>query len=144
MNRQYITENEKLRILNLHKGLIYEQEMATVTTSTTQPVANQAKQVTNYTVQQLQQLLNDKGYNVGRADNVLGTNTLTGIQNALSNLTPQTPKLAQPELQQTNKELSNKPIDTKTTTGVVTKDGKVTDVTTNTIPTKKLAAGEDF
>lgn len=144
MNRQYITENEKLRILNLHKGLIYEQEMATVTTSTTQPIANQAKQVTNYTVQQLQQLLNDKGYNVGRADNVLGTNTLTGIQNALSNLTPQTPKLAQPELQQTNKELSNKPIDTKTTTGVVTKDGKVTDVTTNTIPTKKLAAGEDF
>lgn len=54
-------------------------------------ITEQQQGEVNYTIQQLQQLLNSKGYNVGKDDGVLGNNTLNGILKALgtSNVTAQ-------------------------------------------------------
>ena len=68
MIKNYITEDEKSRILNLHnKFRINEQN------------DNQV----DYTIRQLQELLNNKEFNVGKADGYLGPNTLRQIKAAL-------------------------------------------------------------
>lgn len=51
-------------------------QQGTATASTQQPVSN-------YTVNQLQDLLKQKGFNVGTSDGIVGKNTWTGIESAL-------------------------------------------------------------
>ena len=68
MRKYYINESEKSRILNLHNKFRINEEND-----------NQ----TDYTIQQLQELLNSKGFNVGKADGYLGPITLRQIKAAL-------------------------------------------------------------
>lgn len=74
MNRFRISESERNQILDLHKNLILNEQ------TTTPPAAIP----TNYTIKQLQELLNSKGFNVGIADGKAGAKTLAGIQQALA------------------------------------------------------------
>ena len=92
MKRFNITESDRNEILDLHRrAMINEVETGVavpVTTAelvggktiTNTPVA----QATNYTIQQLQDLLNQRGYNLGKADGYLGKNSLAQIQAALT------------------------------------------------------------
>jgi len=122
MKKLLISESEKSRILNLHKGfsinedstnpsslidpIAYAQSVlnpqqpgATQTNVATSGVkvpetnlqytggktqSNVESKPVNYTIKQLQQLLNSKGYNVGTADGIMGKNTLNGIKSALA------------------------------------------------------------
>ena len=97
MKRFTITESDRNEILTLHRrAMINEAETSTgvqvpVTTAelvggktVTNAPATPAAQVTNYTIQQLQDLLNQRGYNVGIADGSLGKNTLAQLQAALT------------------------------------------------------------
>jgi hypothetical protein len=97
MKRFTITESDRNEILTLHRrAMINEAETSTgvqvpVTTAElvggktmTNATATPAAQVTNYTIQQLQDLLNQRGYNVGIADGSLGKNTLAQLQAALN------------------------------------------------------------
>jgi hypothetical protein len=72
-----LSESELRRLVKktINEKLLYEQAQ-------TQPQ--------DYTIQQLQNLLNKKGYNVGTVDGKAGQNTLKGINAALSKVTPST------------------------------------------------------
>jgi hypothetical protein len=88
MKSLYLTESERQQILNLHKSKMLSEQVpaagAAAPTSTPAPATGAAPAaVTNYTVQQLQQLLISKGYNVGSADNQLGKGTLAQIEAAV-------------------------------------------------------------
>jgi hypothetical protein len=179
MKKLLISESEKSRILNLHKGFSINEDSTNPSslidpiayaqsvlnpqepgdTQTNFPVSNvkvpetnlqytggktqsnvESKPV-NYTIKQLQQLLNSKGYNVGTADGIMGKNTLNGIKSALakvqSNVAASTaqqaaqselPKqtkvedLPVPERQQTEPEIKYSPA---VSGQVVNKSGKI-------------------
>ena len=76
MNRFIISENERNNILGLHKNFLLSEQATTPPLTTTAP--------TNYTIKQLQELLNSKGFNVGIADGKAGAKTLAGLQQALA------------------------------------------------------------
>jgi hypothetical protein len=126
MKSLYLTESEKQQILNLHKSrMLSEQAPAT-------PAPAPAK-VTNYTIQQLQTLLNSKGYNVGAADNQLGKGTLAQIEAAVKVAKGGTP--AAPAATTSLPAPTIAPMDVKKPTGLQTDaSGKVTSVTTATVP----------
>jgi hypothetical protein len=92
MKRFNITESERNEILDLHrKAMINEAETGVAVPAVNaelvggKTVTNTpAAQTTNYTIQQLQDLLNQRGYNLGKADGYLGKNSLTQIQAALT------------------------------------------------------------
>lgn len=74
MKRRIILSESELKGLirsTINKNLLYEAPQ-------------------NYTIQQLQTLLNSKGYSVGIADGKAGENTLKGINGALSKVAPTT------------------------------------------------------
>jgi hypothetical protein len=95
MTRFRITESDRNEILELHKKYKINEastgvavpatnaEMVGGKTVTNTP-AVPATQVQNYTITQLQDLLNQRGYNVGKADGFFGKNTLAQIQAALA------------------------------------------------------------
>jgi hypothetical protein len=130
MKSLYLTESEKQQILNLHKSrMLSEQAPATAPTK-----------VTNYTVQQLQQLLISKGYNVGAADNQLGKGTLAQIETAVKVAKGGTP--AAPAATTSLPAPTKAPMDVKKPIGLQTDaSGKVTSVTTATVPGTPAATG---
>lgn len=103
MKRFRITESERNDILRQHRSFLINEQTQTTqptnsgvsvppppppaggqqTTQQQQP-AQQPVQQTNYTIKQLQELLNQKGYNVGTADGNAGPKTLAGLQQALN------------------------------------------------------------
>jgi len=94
MKSLYITESEKQHILNLHKSKMLSEQVPAAGATT--PPATVPAKVTNYTVQQLQQLLISKGYNVGAADNQLGKSTLAQIEAAVKAAKGGTPAATTP------------------------------------------------
>jgi hypothetical protein len=138
MKSLYLTESEKQQILNLHKSrMLSEQAPATPAPAPATPATAPAK-VTNYTIQQLQTLLNSKGYNVGAADNQLGKGTLAQIEAAVKVAKGGTP--AAPAAPQVAPATIS--MDTKKATGLQTgQSGNVTGVTTATVPGTPAATG---
>jgi hypothetical protein len=160
MKSLYLTESERQQILNLHKSRMLLKEdpttpaagttpaASTTTTpaagtpaagttpaasTTTTPATGTPAAVTNYTVQQLQQLLISKGYNVGSADNQLGKGTLAQIEAAVKAAKSGTP--AAPAATTSLPAPVIAPLaGTQKTTGLQTDaSGKVTGGTTTTI-----------
>ena len=153
MKSLYLTESEKQQILNLHKSRMLSEQApatpatgtpatgtpatgapATGTPATGTPATGTQTQATNYTVQQLQQLLISKGYNVGAADNQLGKGTLAQIEAAVKAAKGGTP--AAPASTTSLPAPVIAPLaGTQKTTGLQTDaSGKVTGVTTATVP----------
>jgi hypothetical protein len=142
MKSLYLTESERQQILNLHKSKMLSEQVpaagAAAPTSTPAPATGAAPAagttpaaVTNYTVQQLQQLLISKGYNVGSADNQLGKGTLAQIEAAVKAAKSGTP--AAPAATTSLPAPVIAPLDTKKVTGLQTDtSGKVTGVSTTT------------
>ena len=144
MKSLYLTESERQQILNLHKSKMLSEQVpaagAAAPTSTPAPATGAAPAagttpaaVTNYTVQQLQQLLISKGYNVGSADNQLGKGTLAQIEAAVKaskSGTPAAPAATTSLPAPVIASLAG----TQKTTGLQTDaSGKVTGVSTTTI-----------
>jgi len=135
MKSLYLTESEKKHILNLHKSRMLLKEDPTTpaagttpaASTTTTPATGTPAAITNYTIQQLQTLLNSKGYNVGTADNQLGKNTLTQIEAAVKVAKGGTP--AAPAAPAAPAPI---PMDTKSVTSLQTSGEKVTGVKTAT------------
>jgi phage-related protein len=110
MKRFNITESDRNEILDLHrKAMINEAEVSTgvqVPVSTAELVGGKtvvnapAAQTTNYTIIQLQDLLNQRGYNLGKADGYLGKNSLAQIQAALTAAKTSQANLAQQQAAQ--------------------------------------------
>jgi hypothetical protein len=99
MKRFNITESEKNKILDLYKNrMLSEQTTTPSNTGKSVPIANvqmvdgktvsnaPAAQTQNYTIAQLQDLLRERGYNVGISDSKLGTNTLAQIESAIASV----------------------------------------------------------
>jgi hypothetical protein len=147
MKSLYLTESEKQHILNLHKSRMLSEQApatpatgapATATPATGALATGTQTQATNYTVQQLQQLLISKGYNVGAADNQLGKGTLAQIEAAVKAARGGTPATtAAPQVAPATISM-----DTKKATGLQTgQSGNVTGVTTATVPGTPAATG---
>lgn len=92
MNRFRISESERNNILNLHKNYILNEQGSV---SSAPPA--------NYTITQLQELLNQKGYNVGTADGNAGPKTLAGLQQALAAVAKNVPP---PQLTQSSQQVT--------------------------------------
>lgn len=92
MNRFRISESERKNILDLHKNHILNEQGSVA-----------SPPPTNYTIQQLQQLLNQKGYNVGTADGNAGPKTLAGLQQALAAVAKNVPP---PQLTQSQQQVT--------------------------------------
>jgi len=95
MKRFRITESERNDILRQHRSLLINEQTISVPPPpppaggqqvTTQPQTQQPVQQTQYTIKQLQELLNSRGYNVGTADGTFGKNTLAGLEAALNSI----------------------------------------------------------
>ena len=103
MNRFRISESERNNILDLHKNYILNEQGSVSSTPPATAGTTSNQPPTNYTIQQLQQLLNQKGYNVGTADGNAGPKTLAGLQQALAAVAKNVPP---PQLTQSQQQVT--------------------------------------
>lgn len=105
-------------------------------------ITEQQQGEVNYTIQQLQQLLNSKGFNVGKDDGIFGTNTLNGILKALNSTSTVTAQAAtvnpQTKTDYTNTQTN---VDTSTNPEPVKKDTSGSGAETAKTPINSAAAG---